>query len=418
MSIFILLFAVSSNWSSRMVLSVGPIYVLIFGLFHFGLMWTTGFLGAAALGPIGKENLAWIYSVQGRQALILACWGILAFTCGLVLAPSLPAAPPAAPQRGDKLQRLGVFGVLISVAGAAMWGYSVLSVGGIRALQGGYLKFLESAQTPMVAYGTWALGLGLALSQLGNTRTRIMGGALFLSFALVAFPLGLRGAVLFPVATWLTTRHRLGRRTPLWLVATVGVGALILSAIVRATRVSQADALVPKTFLDAVSGSISELGFSLYPTVATMRWSASGEPPAGFSSFYIVPLRFLERLLGLPVPPGESDPRIFNVVMQAREGAVGGSPVAEANHAMGMPGVLLVMFVIGVVLGLATRFEKQQIALLPVIALPLFINVRNSFAPVPVQMLLGLLGVWIVMKTDMATRSAPAKKTWEYERQS
>ena len=89
---------------------------------------------------------------------------------------------------------------------------------------------------------------------------------------------------------------------------------------------------------------------------------------------------------------------MFNVEIANRVGQIGGSPVAEAFHNFGTVGVVLFMAVLGALL---VRLERRSDAVVGVVLLPLLIQVRNSFAPVPVQIGIGLL---LVALTRMRIR--------------
>lgn len=67
---------------------------------------------------------------------------------------------------------------------------------------------------------------------------------------------------------------------------------------------------------------------------------------------------------------------------------IGGSPVAEGYDAAGLLGTVVVMATIALVICVIGRQDKSgamQVAMLPVVLLPLLIAMRNSFTPVIVQ---------------------------------
>jgi hypothetical protein len=83
--------------------------------------------------------------------------------------------------------------------------------------------------------------------------------------------------------------------------------------------------------------------------------------------------------------------RQLTVMVIKRVGPIGFSPVAEANYNFGVTGVPLVMGVIGLVVGFLGMWGRSLLGrgLMLATLIPLLIFVRNSFTPVPGQLVIG-----------------------------
>ncbi|NKE61963.1 O-antigen polysaccharide polymerase Wzy [Lentzea sp. PSKA42] len=235
-----------------------------------------------------------------------------------------------------------------------------------------------------LAFGTLCFGTGAVLAVSAGGHARIAGWVGFGLYAVIALLLGTRGEALFPLVAMAVVEARRHRIRPLWTFVGA-VAVLLLAGVVRQTRIGGLTSLSPSLWLSAPLDAIAEMGFSLRPVVVVLGWD---EPLRVGATFVAVPVRFLESFLGWHGGPPAYDDRLFNVEIANRVGQIGGSPVAEAFHNFGTLGVVLFMAALGALLA---RLEWRSDAVLGVVLLPLLIQVRNSFAPVPVQIGFGLL---------------------------
>lgn len=370
------------------------VYLAIFGLFHCGL------LIAVALDGSVTEALSmiqWLYSPYLARATTMVVLGMLAFTLGTVLVPTRasaggdavgPSAEPAKTRRAA-----GVVGVGVQLTGLALLLVSIDRVGGFGVLADGYSALLlELNGSWAFAYGTLFTGVGTVLGVVAGGRLRLVAWAIFASYALLAFPLGTRGAVLFPLAVLVAIEARRGRRLRL-PAALAGVFVLfVLIAAVRTTRNQGVGGLLTGNWAAAPLEAVAEMGYSLRPSVVVLGWAAQGEPPRGGITFVAVVIRALERLTGWHGGPPAVDDRLFNQEIISRAGPIGGSPIAEGYHNFGLIGVVVIMLAIGVVIALLARrpVGLYSDALLGVVLVPVFVEIRNSFAVVIPQIALGL----------------------------
>jgi hypothetical protein len=349
-------------------------YLVLFGLFHGGLL-----LSVAVRGESVSEDARWLEDARTPQAVSLAVLGMVGYTVAAGLAGR--GAPPAAASRGGAVT--GPLGLAVQLAGIGIFAVALVRAGGIDLLSGGYNAYVEANGTDTVlAFGTLCSGTGALLAVSAGGHARVAAWAGFVLYAVIALPLGTRGEVLFPLMAMAVIEARRHRIRPLW-TALAAAGVLLLADVVRQTRIG--GLLSPSWWLTAPLDAIAEMGFSLRPVVVVLGWD---EPVRAGATFVAVPVRFLESFLGWHGGSPTYDDRLFNVEIANRAGQIGGSPVAEAFHNFGTLGVVLFMAALGVLLA---RLEKRSDAVIGVVLLPLMIQVRNSFAPVPVQIGIGLL---------------------------
>ncbi len=369
-------------------------YLVLFGLFHGGLL-----ISIALRGPdaFATYDSLWIYGGYTAQATRLVILGMAVFTLAATLTSDEPRER-ARPTSGWATQRpaLAVVGLGVQVIGLVIFVMAVDRAGGVDVLSGGYSAYLEANQSDgALGYGTFLAGVGPVLAIVAGGRPRVVAWVLFIGYALLAFLVGTRGSVLFPLLALLVVEVRLGRK-PHWLLSVGGaLGLLVLIGLVRQTRLG---GLSAASSLASPMDAVAEMGYSMRPTVVTLDWHSAGEPYRLGSTLIAVPLRFVENLTGWHGGVPAYDDRLFNVEVMARVGPIGGSPIAEGNHNFGTIGVVLLMAAIGVALGMLQRAPRTPTghALVGIVLLPLLIQVRNSFALVFVQLMIGLFLLGVV----------------------
>jgi hypothetical protein len=138
------------------------------------------------------------------------------------------------------------------------------------------------------------------------------------------------------------------------------------------------------------------MGYSLRPTAEVLRWLDEGADFMNGASYWAP----VDRALVYLVPswtrvPAEEDSRILSnlVLKDPAIGAIGFSPVAEAYFNFGVIGVVIVMFLVGMLLGWmeAWPVSPERLAILGIVMNELLFNIRNNFTPVPSHIVLGML---------------------------
>lgn len=376
--------------SDRGVGGAAFIYVLVFGLFHGGLVVAVALAGDRML--IGRGANAWAVSEAVPAAVTAVCVAILAFECGILLCrPGLiRAGGSVTTPRVSRTDIVGGFGVL---GGVILIMVSLQAEGGLGALFSGYLQFLEKVSNDSeFGYGVVLLGFGVGFLVASGGRARVVGWTVAVLIAAVGLPLGLRGTVLFLLVTVLVVEAK-RTRINAWLFAISSVVVLAVVAVLRTTRVGGIGTLFEGGFERASPlEAVAEMGYSLYPVVVVQEWLAGGLDYRHGVTFVAPIVRFIEAATGADPGRAESDLRIFNVEILTGEGPIGGSPVAEGLRNGGMLGVCLLMLVIGYVIARIDRLPATADggAITVIVFLPLIIATRNSFAPMLVQIFIGI----------------------------
>jgi hypothetical protein len=239
------------------------------------------------------------------------------------------------------------------------------------------------------------VGIGMTMLALGPpSRHRKFAFCVFGVFSLVIFPLGLRGEVLFPLATALVVVAR--RRLPL-TTGQVAVAALLLLVaitIVKDLRQIGVANAAPSALSGNPLGALAEMGSSLRPVVEVIRWHDEGEPYMWGATYWAPFDRAITAILPLwDRPPADQDPRIMNIVVSDRVGFIGFSVVAEAYRNFGPAGVACVMLLLGLLFGWMERwqFAPFRTALLGLLLVQLLFHIRNDFIGIPSQTALGVV---------------------------
>jgi hypothetical protein len=361
-------------------------YLVLFGLFHGGLLITVALRGPAAFTAY---DTSWLYEAYTPPAVRLAVAGMIAFAlCAHTrAAPAVPARVPV-----QYVAVCAAIGLGVEVLGIAIFGVAAVKAGGVDQFLGGYTTFLRINESDgLLGYGTLCIGFGAVLAIVAGGWARTAAWVGFGGYALVAFLIGTRGAVLFPLVAMLVVEARRGRAVrPLWTM--LGIPCLLaLIGLVRTARLGGTSE--GSSLLAAPLDAIAEMGHSLRPAVVVLDWHTYGEPYRFGETLVVLPVRVLEILTGWHGGPPTVDNRMFNVEIFTRVGPIGGSPVAEGYHNAGFLGVVLVLGLIGFVLSRLERLPSTPLgdAAVGVVLLPLLTGVRNSFAPIPVQVALGVL---------------------------
>ena len=186
--------------SPRGMFSLGGLYALTFLVFHFGLALVFALGYDPAVASNAPSSFAWFYDPATNYALMMAATGATGLGAGVCVQSLIGRGPIVAERDGGEFP-FEVGGFLVLVASLLSWLYLTVVSGGFAVLVGSYGGFLEATRGVGLPLTYFGIGLGLAVMAVGRpSHWRRAAGILFAAWALVAFPLGLRGEVLFPLA--------------------------------------------------------------------------------------------------------------------------------------------------------------------------------------------------------------------------
>jgi len=278
----ILLCAVLFVGSGRAVWSAPFSYAAVFWVFHFGLVFSYA-VGAQLIEDEARWLHQWFFRRQTHQAIVLSCIGLAACVVGAYVAALIWGGGERAgdaeyddPRFRSWLTAAGFWCVVLSLAG---WALIALLSGGPGLVFGDYMTWLSAtADTPTI-WVYYGVGVGMTLLALGAPGPlRLWGFAIFGAWALVAFPLGLRGEVLFPLTTALVVTAR--RKAPLSTAVAAGSALFLLFAIavVRDLRMEGLNKASASSSIRANPlAALGEMGASLRPVTEVITWYDLGE---------------------------------------------------------------------------------------------------------------------------------------------
>src|SRR5262245_22499324 len=341
------LVALSGVWTA-----VG-MYAVVFWCFHFGLVAVLA-IGYISIDDLSVWDLSWLLEPYAVEAAVVALAGTLAFACGAAAVfawrrPSLWQGTRV--ETSGSPHAYGPAGSVLVFGGIAMWIAIVVATGGAGGFFVSYEEYLQVTTNFGAVLGiVWlALGCGLVLSVTGKPGLlRTSATSAFVLLSVVALPMGLRGEVMFRGVAALVAAARCGRvLKPNRSLALLAV-MLALIPVMREVRQTGLRGLSGAEPAPRIHEAFAEMGASLHPVEAVVRWRAQGDPLEHGSSYWAPIERAAARLLpGLSSVAAEDDFRIANILVLDRIGAIGYSPVAEAYRNFGALGVVFVFGFLG-----------------------------------------------------------------------
>lgn len=396
--------ALYGTWRSRRGIACAlTTYIFVFGLFHVGLVLSFATIGPSVL--VGQGDNTWIYSPTVPTAVSAVCVALIALVIGAGISELVPLRQSSLERLGAT-PNIGAAGTVAMLVGSGIFSYVFASNGGVGLIGSGYGKVLESVgDNGLFGYGVFLLGIGCSFMVCAGGRYRRAGWCIMALFAAVALPIGMRGAVLFPILTMVVLEGRRNRINFLPFAVVVLTGLTLIS-ILRQTRVGGLAALLGGNWVRAspIDG-MAEMGYTLYPVVVVQNWISGGLTFLNGQTLIAPFIRQIESLFFNRSIPAAADSRLFNVEIMQMVGPIGGSPVAEGLRNGGPWFVFFLMLVLGLLVSRLDRMSMTPVtgAILAIIFLPLLIQVRNSFAPVLVQIVIGGLFLGIAFLAGTRT---------------
>jgi len=388
------------------VWSAPSVYLIMFALFHFGLVTVFGF------GVLSEEMRrivsSWFLSSRTPLAIYLSTLGMVSFAIGAATSALLDhhqqkrvIVSKANIEFNRSLSHYFVIiGFLLVVTSIFWWMVISIMSGGLYIFVGTYRNYLDATAGQPLALLNIFVALGLSIVSLSSGERSIAyrrwAYLSFLLYAALATPLGLRGEILVPILAAVTIRAHQGTRPS--LKSTILLGTLLLFGIsfIRSLRQMGLAMIGSGTVSVNAFDALAEMGSSLRPTTDVLEWLWQGDSLLRGASYWAPFDRALCTIAFDPTClPAREDFRLLNVLIAERVGPVGFSPVAEATFNFGNIGVTMVMFLLGFGLGCLTRADRSTIgtAMVAVVLVPLLYNVRSAFTSFPIQLFVGFVVV-------------------------
>jgi hypothetical protein len=378
--------------------SICFIFFISFSVFHGGLVLANSVDGITDEDII--YQISWWYNnIETDNAIHLINLGMIGFGLGAVFFSRKPPVIDeieASDVFKKRIFNLGGFLLIFAVVGFFAVGFGT----GAISSYGAYLTTLDAIPLLGTLFAYIYLFIGLSLVFISVSYRKGFGYFYFIIFAVwaaFAFKLGLRGEVMFPGTVAACMLGRRGAPVNGFTLLIVTLSFLVLTGVVKNARISG-----DYSGVDSINplNAVAEMGASLRAVQEVIAWRKQDYQLLLGGSYWAPIERQLAYFIpGLHRKPGAEDERLLNVVVAKRAGPIGFSPVAEAYVNFGERGVLLIMFILGASMA---YFDSQPSRLsydilVGVSLVPVFTMIRNSFAAVPVQIMVGIVLAYIFM---------------------
>jgi len=373
-----------------------------------------------------------------QRSSVLACAGILMLAAGMLAVPRAPLPRPPGVASSPRLYR---FGWLVFGGGLLMLGIELVRLGLGRFLSGGYFSAgligeTSGLYTEGFRFIMWGLLIGLA-GTAGREDPRRWRVALVAgTFVLLLMLWGYRGFTgAFAVALYLLWVRRVGP-VP---VGRLLVGLAVLLFLWQVTNQVRLTPLAERRLSDYVAAagvgdfgwqrSLTEPGLQIAVVnrvVSHFPWTWDYRYGKDYAIGVAQALPLVTRLFGdrqdwelLPTLLSQNTvPNFLEIlIQQGTEKGTGGSQIAEAYANFGPAGVLVVMFLIGVLLArlehaVNLTADPYRLAFFAMLVQPLLWWIRNHAADIPRAALWGfvLLSICRMLERREASPALPAPR--------
>lgn len=368
-------------------------------VFHVGLFFSPA-LGNPVPDHIAIVEHSWWTSGDIERVVDIVALGIVSFSIAVSMGSRrLKVEWRDEARQLHRMRWLANLGAVCVINSVLFWIYINIENSGGSFYQLNYVEYLASVEGTAVEVAYFGIGIGITLVAM-NLRAPlpIAGTAAFGVFVVLAFPMGLRGEVLMPL-TAAAAVFAYGRPPTTTKVFWIGVVA-ILSVISVGRQVREVGVgMLKQSPLDwSPIGSLEELGYSVRVVATSVQWHGAQNEPFAHGRTYWTPfMRLLQSLFGMQKTPADTDYGLMNVEISDRVDTIGGSIIGEAHHNFGALGVIIIMFLWGLLIRFAYMRVRSAASLagIGVISILFLMHVRNAFTAVPLWLVSGIAMVAI-----------------------
>lgn len=341
--------------------------------------------------------------------LLASAAGICALAAGAIAVnvhdgPRTVARPSLTPGVKTRARILG--GVML-YSGVAYWLYVATSQFGLGFATVAYGEWLAGTIGTQLPLSYYFISLGLVFSVVGTGQLTHYLNLPFHLFALLGLPIGLRNEVMVPLLAGMSLSAILGRRPSTRQIVLGLLAGLFLLGTVREVREEglgrQSLAVSPRS----VSEAVAEMGYSVRPVVLVAEWTEDRDELLNGATYWAPVERLAANFFIKMDPPSVADdPRASETIVTERVGPIGFSLIAEVNRNFNVWLSLFLLALLGAAMVKLERYSRNPrgLLILGVVLNALLLHVRNSFTPVPFQLALGLVAVFIVAPMAVRTR--------------
>jgi len=377
--------------------SISFIFFAAFGIFHGGLIFVSA-VGMLTDHDILNAISIWFYLPETDIAIYLVNFTMIIYAITVIIfSRKVNSTEEPAPKTLIKrLHHIGGMMLVLMIGIFMVVGFAT----GATQSYGAYLKIVKQSPVITQVFSYMYLFIGIAIVFVAVSYRPGFGYRYFIIFAIwgaLAFKLGLRGEVMFPSAVTLAMLGR--RRIP---ITTFKLGILIIVMLIATVVVKNARISGDYSNVDNLNplNAVAEMGSSLRTIEEVITWRQTDFELLYGTSYWAPFERQLALILPIERPPSIQDKRLLNVVVMERAGPIGFSPVAEAYANFGEKGIIFLAFFLGLLFSKLDKIPStiQADILIGVGIIPLFVMIRNSFAPIPVQIIIGVIFAIIILQ--------------------
>lgn len=364
-----------NNASSKLYFS----FFIVFGLFHLGVP-----LGAA-IGEFGEEAASYIDLWYFTEHTYKALMAVFVFMVGYLVAFIVPLRINKAGMPNIFILRSLHFdyGSRILTILVFLWILVVKLYFDVDTYTE-YYEFADNALLKFVyTYFNGLIGFLFVLLCFSE-EYRKKAIFMFLLWAIFAFPMGLRGGVLFPLA--IAIPILVNKKVIKITAARAVVGVFFLLLLISLVFNYRGHGEIVEGAVISPVGAIVEMGGSLRPVHEVLKWHGMGETDLLMGQSYWAPFeRTISKFVPFySVPDAFDDDRLMNVLIVKKAGPYGFSIAAEAYINFGFFGVLMIGFGAGMLLmwldlRLASLMVLQYSFIDICVVTSLFFHIRQSF---------------------------------------
>lgn len=390
--------------SPRRHTSAAFIYGVIFSVFHLGAAVPIQF-GMVLPGELELSISRWYFQHETKYAIELSLVALYFYSIGIYVSrlgfynvhniETCNKNEKKSIERVNFNKGLRVSAQIVYFFGLITWVISFVMFFGFGITGVNYEKYQMLVEiNPIISWSYLFMGYGITILMATSDRfSKSVAVYSFFIWSIPAFLLGLRGEVLFPLSVMFVLWARSGVKISLRRILIISLIFLSAASIVRQLRVDgfSLDGIFQANYNPAAS--LVELGSSLRPVVEVINWRNDGDEFIYGASYWAPFERMITKFIPfIPRIDAEHDDRLMNVLVDARVGPIGFSPVAEAFRNFGYIGVVGFFFLLGFLISKLDKLKSNCInnALVAIFLFALIMQVRNAFTPVPAQILFGL----------------------------
>ena len=381
-------------------------------LFHVGLFLTPAFGGDVPRMWADSSN-TWFQDSDMSRAAAFVAIGLLSFALGSSWFGDRKGTAPESEtgveaEHREEFQRsiYAVIGSLMTIAGVSFWFGENISVSGLDFRSQTYEQYLASVANTSITLSFLAIGIGLPLAAQRIKGVLPVAAVLFFfAFAIVGFPLGLRGEVLMPLLVAAAIYVSKRKRPPRWLLSVSALITLVFIAVVkqfRSTGITNIHSF--SDLIQAPLSAIQEMGSSVRVVALTISWHHYQGMPFELGGSYYAPMeRWVAAIFNMPRPAVNDDFRLFNVLIISQEGTIGGSVIGEAYHNFAVPGIVVIMGLWGALIGWLGRSYKTatRTAVLGIAGIIYVWQVRNASTEIAYWVLTGICCILVARIVEL-----------------